>query len=311
MALEGLRRLAGAERERDHHLCAGAAVVDLAAHVRRQLRVADHEAAFRPDDPADGRTGEEAARHERDPEHQPHRHQHRRLERPAADRRRHDRRHRGQQHEHRRLVERGAAQDEVVAVVEVAGLEREDGGERHEHVDGRELEVLQQRGEQQRERGGERVGHDQGAPVAALAGAHARQRPALGDRVRRADRGRSGLPAQPALAATALGAAGGVAAVRAAAVAASPLPRGIVGMDQEVECHRVRSAQGLSPQRARPKPEPTRPLRPMHHSPVHRADPRGCFSPRRAASGRRRPSGGSAASKSVSGFHPSWRSALP
>ena len=120
--------------------------------------------------------------HERQAQDQPQDDEHVGLECLAADHGGGDRRHAGELQQDRGLVERRAAQHEVVAVVEVAGLERQHGGQRHEQVDGREREADGEPADQQRHGGGDGVGGDERATVAALAGDDARQRMALGDR---------------------------------------------------------------------------------------------------------------------------------
>ena len=146
VAVEGVRRLARGQRQRGHDLGAGPAGVDLAAHVGGELGVADHEAALGAHRAArTARAGGRAREDEREAEDQPQHDEHVGLERLAADHGGGDRRQGGELEQHRGLVERRAAQHEVVAVVEVAGLERQHGGERDEQVDGREREAAASR----------------------------------------------------------------------------------------------------------------------------------------------------------------------
>ena len=202
LALEGVRRTGRAERQRGHHLGAGAAGVDLAADVRGQLGVADHEAALGRIGAADERA---RARKRRATSAMPSISHiststagSSALPPIAAD---DDRRHRGEQEQHRRLVERGAAQDQVVAVVEVAGLEREARSRAARAGDGRELRgppaarrtAARSRRRARRRRSGR-----------AGSGARGRARPAAaGPRGSRSARWTSGGAAGPAQAALA------------------------------------------------------------------------------------------------------------
>ena len=190
------------------------------------------------DQPPDRRPGAGPGEGERQAEDQPEDDEHVRLERLAADHRRRDRGEPGELEQGRGLVERGPAQDEVVAVVEVACLERQHGGQRHEQVHGREGESYDEPADEQRHRGGDGVGGHERAAVPALPAGDARQRLAFGDGRGRLDDQRCARPAAPALDPAALGGMARLrAAVGGAAIRTAAFSSQIGGVNEKLDRH--------------------------------------------------------------------------